>query len=201
MVGRLEGDVIDCARALDEVRRMMDTRPDREVSLEVKLYRTAPTMFLCHTDEVAFVQQYHFWTRRLSDTPVPVLEYRAKETNVPGYPMHRELREHFEFIWQHASVNLHNFLYEEETGPDPGIGRSGLVNAYTDRSAASRRIVYMLENAKREVLIQGISLKSFFGGDAAIPSVMFNLIAAGRVPIRVLLLNPGCLQAEYRGYR
>src|SRR6185437_14632752 len=86
MVGRLEHDVSDAANALAELKRMVENNRAEDVSLEVKLYRLPPTMFLCHTEETAFVQQYHFWTKRLSDTPVPVIEYRARGSNTSGYP-------------------------------------------------------------------------------------------------------------------
>jgi hypothetical protein len=195
--GRLETDVRSTAVALHTLQQQSTNPP---VSFECKLYRLAPTMFLCHMDDVCFMQPYHFWTERIYDTPIPTLEYDARVA-AGAYQMHDELRQHFDLIWEHASVGLTDFLNKACVGTDRGVGELGLVNVFTRRDEAAVRILQLLEGAKKKVLIQGISLKSFFTGGSRLTTQVLDLIAKAQVEIQVLILDPESEQAMYRGYR
>jgi hypothetical protein len=196
--GRLETDVRSAATALAALQA---AAAKVHVSFECKLYRLAPTMFLCHIDEACFVQQYHFWTERLHETPIPVIEYDAHPP--PGsYRMHHELRQHFDLIWDRASVDLVDFVKNACAGTEKAAGELGLDSVFTNRDQAAARMLCLLEGARKRVLIQGISLKSFFTGvSKVIPPKVLDLIAKADVEMQVLVLDPECHQAVYRSYR
>ncbi len=204
-VGRLESDVRNVAEALCELERKCKTVGEStgagaQVEFACKLYRLAPIMFLCHVDSRCFVQQYHFWTDRISGTPVPVLEYGASGESPGAYPMHVELSEHFDLIWEHASVSVSDYLHAASIGTDKGMAQLGLVNIFTDREEAKARILYRLGLARKRVLLQGVSLQSFFSR-GEISEAMYDLIGEGQVDIQVLILDRDCEQAAYRSYR
>lgn len=161
--GRLESDVRNASEALLKLEQKAAELSDTtRVCFEARVYRLAPTMFLCHVDNACFVQQYHFWTNRQNDTPVPTLEYAARPPFAEAYPMHKELKDHFDLIWNHSSVEVAEFLGRADVGDDYGVGQCALTNIYTDRKSAETRMVHLLRNAKHRILVQGISLKSFF---------------------------------------
>jgi hypothetical protein len=202
-VGRLESDVLNAAEAMLKLENLVAQRGADvgvHVAFECRLYRIAPTMFLCHVDDRCFAQQYHFWTERMNDTPIPVFEYGAHSIE-NGYPMHSQLREHFDLIWKHASVSLGEAIRNASVGMESGAGHLALENIFTDPDRAAERMRHLLANARQHVELQGISLKSFFTGGGPLLTQMLELIAAAEVPIRVLLLASSCDQAIYRSYR
>ncbi|HEY6293122.1 MAG TPA: hypothetical protein VI455_16345 [Terriglobia bacterium] len=213
VVGRLDNDVQIAAQALQRLERLAGQNVnDTKVSFQCRLYRLAPIMFLCHVDEVCFVEQYHFWTKRLNETPIPVLQYeRQAAANSSSYPMHEELGEHFDLIWdfsgkdpdresQEVSISVSDYLDHAAVGIDQGAGDFGLVNIFASSNDAGTRMSWLLKNAKKRVLVQGISLKSFFTG-GKLADRMFELIAAGTVDVKALIIDPDCEQATYRSYR
>ena len=201
LVGRLSSDVLDAARALEKLERLANQKQeDTHVTFEARVYRLSPTMFLCHVDHTCFVQQYHYWTKRLKGTPIPVLEYSAQPTARDAYPMHHELGEHFDMVWDFASTPISEFLSRAGIGTDEAIGQCAVLNIFNDRAVAAKRIVQVLEKAENRVWVQGISLKSFFS-NGPLTDKMFDLIATGRADIRVLLLDSTGEQAAYRSYR
>jgi hypothetical protein len=200
-VERLRSDVDAAAKELHHLQKEAASEGTRTgVTFECRLYRLPPILFLCWTDATCYVQQYHFWTSRDNSTPIPVMKYRRLSETEAGYSYHQQMASHFDWIWQHASVALHDYLYDAAIGTDEGLNECGLANIYTD-DRGKDRMVHLLGAATRRVTIQGISLHSFFA-----PGPLFEAIAKlvdeGRVSsVDVLLLDPNCDQARIRSYR
>lgn len=198
---RLKDEVMAVA---GELLRLQETRTSPHVTLQCRLYRLPPALFLCHTDDVCYVQQYHFWTERKSDsdTKIPIVKYARQSSGGGHYPMHDEMEQHFEWIWDNASIPVENYLRHAEIGIDKGAGQSGMAAVYLDHAISKTRILSLLRSAKQRVTIQGISLGSFFS-----PGELFQAIAAlvdvdrATVDVQVLVLDPDSEQAKLRAYR
>jgi hypothetical protein len=129
-----------------------------------------------------------------------VLKFRKLAASPIAYPYHSEMEQHFDWIWEHASISVHDYLDGEEVGTDEGINQCGGVNVYTDPRKASARIIYLLKKARERVSLQGISLHSFFR-PGELREAISGLLEQGEVAVDVLLLDPDSLQAQYRSYR
>jgi hypothetical protein len=221
---RLDDDVVAVARLLRSVRLTLKDRS----SLQVRLYRATPTMFICGLDSGTFVQSYYYWNPRLEGSPIPVMHYLNRDRQGDKVNLHLEMEKHFNFIWEHASIRLDSL--EEEAGPKskvddvvphrphflPDLGKTGvetrgvewgvhasaMENVYTDRFRAALRMQEEIETSKR-IWIQGITLKAFFD-----PSSRLAVSLAKRIKnqkdgddIQILLLDPDCDQAKVRAYR
>ncbi|MBI4338508.1 MAG: hypothetical protein HY680_00985 [Chloroflexi bacterium] len=200
-VVHLTQDVEGAARAL---YRLESTAADKSktthVTLECRLYRLPPLLFLCWTDSVCYVQQYHFWSRRDNRTPMPVLKFLKSDVSDTAYPYHDEMKQHFEWIWENASISVADYLEHSVVGTDEGLNQCGTVNIYTNPKTAHDRMVHLLQKAKDKVSIQGISLSSFFT-PGELFSALYSLVRNENVDIEILLLDPDCEQARYRSYR
>ena len=202
---RLEDDVTTAAKRLHAL--MEQARSNPTVKFECKMYRLVPQSFVVRTDNACYVQPYHFWHRRHDATPIPVLRYRrVKQSAEPRvYDMHAEMQNHFEWIWQWASIPVADFLLNHGVGCDKAMYRCGAVNVYTDSETAWNRIVYLIRDAKERIDIQGITLHSFFRRESIIvPDHPFRrLLEQDKVTIRLLLLDHDydSEQARYRSYR
>jgi len=199
--GHLADDVNAVVEALvklelESKRRIATTR----VSFECHLYRIPPILFLCLVDSACYVQQYHFWSARTTDTPIPILKYGRHAEAVDVYPMHAEMTAHFDWIWTRASIEVSDYYERAVVGIDSGFYECGAVNVYTDHLQAFKRIQWLLENANKKISIEGISLHSFFRAGKLFRAIS-KLVESGQVDIEVLLLDPGCDQAMYRSFR
>ncbi len=207
---RLEGDVKDAAKLLHSIRAELGSRCS---DLDVRMYRLAPTMFMCHVDTGTFVQTYHFWKTRLPKSPIPVFHYRKRGDAHEGLCIHGELGQHFDFIWNHASILLDeldsqttadtstaHFLPRPTRGFEWGAHASGMENMFIDRSRSAARMEEEISRSKR-IWIQGITLKAFFN-DSHIAKTLAKRIAEPNGPdIRIMVLDPNCDQAMFRAYR
>jgi hypothetical protein len=200
---RLETEVRAAAEALYDLQSKAASEKEKPaVSFQCRLYRLPPILFLCWMDSICYVQQYHFWTQRKNDTPIPVLKFRRLAGSSEAYPYHEEMENHFKWIWENASISVEDYVNGIDLGTDEGINQCGAVNVFTDQKTAKDRIKYILKNTKEneKVSIQGISLSSFL-----IPGELFeaitNLVEDGKVDLEVLLLDPEKEQAKYRSYR
>ena len=127
IVGRLSSQVLNAARALEKLEKLAEQKQkETRVTFEAGVYRLGPAMFLCHVDHTCFVQQYHYWTKRVKSTPIPVLEYGARPSGGDVYPMHHELAEHFDTVWKFSSTPIREFLSGAAIGTDEAIGRMPL---------------------------------------------------------------------------
>ena len=207
---RLEGDVLGTARQLRNIREELGALKSK---LQVRVYRLAPTMFVCHFKSVTFVQYYYFWKARLPETPFPVLQFEKRQDAQVATCIHTELEQHFNFIWEHASIPLdqlddqppieptHYFLPQPTRGLEWGAHASGMENVFIDRHLAAQRMIEEIQRSKR-VWIQGITLGAFFN-DSDIANVLKKKIQkrTDGDDIRVMLLDPDCEQARLRAYR
>ncbi len=196
---RLAQDVTAAARDLQQLTAAANPK-QTGVSFECRLYRLPPILFLCWTDPVCYVQQYHFWSSRDNRTPTPVLKYRQLPASSATYPYHKEMEHHFDWIWQHASISLDDYLDAATVGIERGMHECGAVNVYTNSDRARDRIVYLLARAEHRVSIQGISLISYFKV-GALREVLSGILEASKVDVEVLLLDPLSDQAKLRSYR
>ena len=206
---RLEGDVKAAARLLHQIRK--DLGPQASL-LEVRLYGTAPTMFLCHLDSSTFAQSYHFWKTRIAGCPIPVFQYRKRGQSQQGICIHTEMEQHFSFIWKHASVKLDEL--QESGDPDSppghfwprptrglewGAHASGMETVFIDRHRPAVRMQEEIGKSTR-VWIQGITLRAFFD-DSVLARTLAKRISSPNADIRIMLLDPDCDQAKVRAYR
>jgi hypothetical protein len=114
--------------------------------------------------------------------------------------MHAEMTAHFDWIWTKASIEVADYYEKAVVGLDRGLYNCGAVNVYTDHTDALKRIQWLLENARKKISIQGISLHSFFRASKLFRAISKS-VESGQVDIEVLLLDPQCDQAMYRSFR
>lgn len=199
--GHLSDDVNAVVKALVKLESAAKSGVIKTgVSFECHLYRLPPILFLCLVDAACYVQQYHFWSARTTNTPIPVLKYGRHSEVADIYPMHAEMTAHFDWIWTKASIKVSDYYEKAVVGVDRGLNECGAVNVYTDHLEAFKRIQWLLENAKEKVSIQGISLHSFFRAGKLFRAIS-KLVESGQVDLEVLLLDPVCDQAMYRSFR
>ncbi|MBI1765272.1 MAG: hypothetical protein HYR56_27985, partial [Acidobacteria bacterium] len=116
---RLETDVRAAAEALHRLEaEAAKNSSTTGVKFECRLYRLPPIMFLCWIDSICYAQQYHFWSKRDNRTPIPVFKYRRLDAS--AYPYHKEMENHFEWIWKNASIKVSDYLETEVVGTDEG---------------------------------------------------------------------------------
>jgi hypothetical protein len=184
---------------LDLVKLAESKNKETGVTFECRLYRTAPISFLCLVDDVCFVEHYHFWSKRADGTPIPVLKYRRDKKSL--YPMHEQMEQHFNWIWEKASIDIREFKNQVAVGVDSGMSQSSAVNVYTDPLTARERMLYLLEHAEKNVDIQGISLHSFLRERDRLLGALEDLVRRGGVDIRILFIDPSSEQAKFRSFR
>ena len=194
--GRLDRDVEATAQELGKLVKAARNRATGNgagrVTFEFRLYRLAPTMFMCSTDTVSYVQPYYFWPRRQFDVTLPLMRLQ-------GTPLHKAMTDHFDRIWQNASVDGAAWADAFEMGVDKGALESGTVNVFPSHSRGYERMCWLINNAGQRVWVQGISLKSFFEV-GKLYAALRRALERG-VDVRVLLLDPNSEQARYRSYR
>jgi hypothetical protein len=197
--GRLKHDV---DIVIDELLHLTENCKGGRVTFECRLYRLPPVLFLCLTDSACYVQQYHFWSSRLDNKSFPIIRLHNVQTAGGLQSLHAELEQHFNWIWDKASIGLAEYQTQWSRGVDKGIAQSGMVNAFTDPSEGFNRMHYLLTSAKKKVCIQGNSLHSFFNrSDQRLYGALSTLLSQGEVEIYLLFLNPDCEQAKFRAFR
>jgi hypothetical protein len=199
LIERLDSDVHAAAKDLHKLST--EARPEKTgVRFECRLYTLPPIMFLCSADSVGYVQQYHFWSSRDNDTPTPVLKFRRLSGSASKYPYLAEMEHHFNWIWEHASVPVFDYLFGAVVGSDQGIKQCACESVFTDPIKARDRIVHLLKSANERVSIQGISLHSFFE-HGPLCEALTILVENKKADLEVLLLDPKSDQAQYRSFK
>jgi len=197
--GRLKHDV---DVAIDELLRLHAKCRQDNVKFECRLYRLPPILFLCLTDSASYVQQYHFWSSRLDNKSFPVLRFQNIQSAGGLQSLHAELEQHFNWIWENASVALEAYCKQWSLGPDKGVSQAGILNVFTDPVDGLTRMQRLLEGAQNRVCLQGISLHSFFNrSNPRLYQLISALLMKDQVEVEVLLLNPASEQALFRAYR
>lgn len=193
----LVADVLLTAQTLQDFMKTIPTSPEAGISFEVRLYRLPPQLFLLSTDKVSYVMPYYFW-RGAEDMPL------FKLANIEAQ-LSQGMYDHFDLIWQKASISLEQFLEEHHVGLDKGMYECGAINVYDSLEKARKRILHLLGNVEERVYIQGISLNSTLGGiDGSQPDdllhVIGDLVRRGK-EVKILLLDPESEQAKFRAFR
>lgn len=195
--GRLDEDVTATARRLGDLAREARDRAvggdGGRVRFAFRLYRLPPTLFLCSTDNVSFVQPYYFWARRQFDVTVPMMR-------LEGTPLHSAMADHFDLVWDTASVDGEAWLEANQVGLDKGALEVGATNVFTRPGKGYERMCWLIEHAQERVWLQGISLKSFFE-PGKLHAALRRAMRRDEVDVRILLLDPDCEQARFRSYR
>jgi hypothetical protein len=195
LAGRLESDLKATAAHLVElVNAARDGHASTGVSFDFRLYHLPPTLFVCKTDRACYVQPYYYWSRRDPKASLPLAKLAENSTLQDG------IENHFRVIWEHGSTDGCEWFAGSHVGTDKGIHETGVVNVFSDAGSARRRMLWMLQNAKAEVDVQGISLHSFFSRGELFKTLQ-ELVKREGMRIRVLVLDPECDQAQQRSFR
>ncbi len=201
VAGRLKTDVIQTAQHLRVLQNIARAKASSTgVRFEFRLYRVPPIMFLCRTDMVSYVQQYHFWAVREADVPIPVLRYRGLPEASGERSMHKETEIHFDWLWDKASISAEEFQDHKAVGIDRGMYSVGATNVFNDPSEARERLLWHIRHSKKRLYLQGISLKSYFDRGELLAAIK-AVVDRDEVDIRILILNPECEQAYFRSFR
>lgn len=201
VAGRLHAEVMQTAEHLFELEKLaIQQREKTKVSFEFRLYRLPPTLFLCRTDTVSYVQQYYFWASRYTAVPIPVLRYRGKPERKWSDTLHGQMSDHFNWIWEKGAITAQEFLEGRAVGTDKGLLQSAVANVFTDPDEALQRMLWLLQGAKRHVYIQGVSLHSFFAHGSLFQAIS-SLVDREDLEVKCLILDPQSEQAKYRAYR
>jgi hypothetical protein len=198
IVSRLMTDVQEVVKELEKL--MSRSLSNVNVKIECRLYQLPPTLFLCSVNDVCYMQPYFFWSKR-QEIPVPVMKFvKNPDDQLQEDQLQHQLNEHFDWIWNQASISLDEFRNQNILGVDKGMRQSAAINVFLDRSESRKRIEQMLKHAKKDVWIQGISLQSFFSPGPLFTEIV-NLISEGVVRVHVLLIDPESEQAKLRSFR
>jgi hypothetical protein len=201
VAGRLYAEVIQTAEHLFELETLARKQCERtRVSFEVRLYRLPPTLFLCRTNTVSYVQQYYFWSSRYTAVPIPILRYRGKPDRQWSDTLHGQMADHFNWIWEKGSITAREFHEGKALGIEKGLLLAGAVNVFADPNDALQRMLWLLQGAKKRVYVQGISLHSFFA-HGQLFQAMAKLASQDGIEVKCLILDPKSEQAKYRAYR
>jgi hypothetical protein len=182
---RLRRDVEDTAETLQKLKAIVNQQANPLVTFDFRFYRLPPQLFVCRTDKSSFVQPYYFWETRHDEVPVPLLRYSDSAA------LHTGTRNHFEIIWEHASVIASDYLEGKETGFDRGVHETGITNIYTDLDVARERMEWVVREASNRLYIMGISLNTFFKpGGSLLATIQRAIEKNPQLDVKVLLLNP-----------
>lgn len=170
-------------------------------NFEVKMYRTSPIFYMIWTPNVAFVQQYYFRPKHKADVKIPVLRY-VPNTSLMKPSIHAELKFHFKWIWNNASVSIAEYQNESSQGVFEAIRKTNIQNIIYGSSNGKSRIIHLIKSSKSEVWIKGITLKTFFSdqGRGGFKNAIVNACLEG-VKIRMMILDPDSEQALIRSYK
>ncbi len=192
----LRNDVERAISTLEELRKDIS-------HLHARLYRTAPILWLVQTDRVSYLEQYHFWPDYNPDLNLPVLRYEAQGTSAESPDsidsMHEQLEQHFNFVWDHCSIDLEEYSDRITIGSDEAIEKAGIGNIYFDRDIARERLVSLIGATEELLCIKGVTLHSFLS-DGPLREALWSAIQRG-VKTQLLLIDPDCEQAKIRAFR
>lgn len=172
-----------------------------EVQFAVKLYRLSPIMFMFRTNFVSFVQQYYFRPIHESGLKIPIAKY-TKSDEPDRSSVHDELEEHFNWIWNNASITIEDYYVKHIRGPFNAIKDASITNIYyKNQEDRRKRIEYLVSESKNILWIKGISLKSFFQLDSDLYYALRKTCKKKDIDVRILLIDPSCEQARIRSFR
>ena len=199
----------DVHASMQKLKIAQENNVVQNVNFEVKLYRTPPILFMIRTQCVSFIQHYYFRPSHESNVPIPLLRYQQ-----PPIPdkrsVHGELNEHFQWIWDKASISVDEYIEEFSRGTFRACYSSSINNMYLeerirdieDQDESRRsRINYIIKNTKHRLWIKGITLHRYFMLGSDLFSSIKKVCQKKEVDIRILLINPESCQAKMRSFR
>jgi len=168
-----------------------------------RVYNAAPTCFLVVTDQHTYVELYHYGEPRagLIGGNFPLLKFPTVS------PLAADLGSHFDYIWDEHSNDLSELVDAHMVGVSKNAWECKIMNVFPTRSDADDRIAYLLQSAKGEVRLIGISMRDFFFGGRRFHSILRQICRPAEgssetgVAVKALLLDPLCEQGKLRSER
>jgi hypothetical protein len=168
---------------------------DASVSFAFRFYQVPPICFLVRTDVSSYVQSYYFWDSRDPATPMPLVRF-AKESE-----LHHGMGKHFEWLWNNASISSQRYIEQHRVGADKGLRERGVINMFHTAKDAVDRILWLIGHTEEVLYLQGFSLRAYFDGDGQFYRTIRKVAEKKKVKIKVLLIDPNSVQAQYRSWR
>lgn len=197
--GSLENSALESIKTLQRLVALAQGK--NFIKFDVRLYRTAPMLFLVHTDFVSYVQQYHFGGENNLNRNAPIICFHGRKSNdIQVCSMQERMEAHFDYLWENSSVGPDDYLKNHAQGCDIAIRRANVANMYYDPFLWKKRVFHLMESANERLYLKGITLHSFFSDGELFDS--FSKVA-GRpgLKVRVMLIDPECEQAKMRSFR
>ena len=195
---RLSSDLDYTTRTLALMgRRVSQQSRPGNATFAFRLYRIPPGIFLLRTNTTSYVQPYYFWKSHESKSSLPVFRLNDAEE----IALHSGMKDHFDFIWESASISSSEYLEQYQLGIGKGIHQSGAINVFSTAEEGKNRILWLIRNTKKRLYIQGFSLNSYFDNQSSLYAAIRERVKKGDVEIKILLINPKSLSAIYRSYR
>ena len=119
-------------------------KSETKVDFEFRLYQLPPQWFLLSTDWVSYIEPYYFWASRAADASMPLLRCGDSQNT----QLHRGMHDHFELIWDYASITSSGAVEEYNRGVDEGLHQCGLINVFHDHREARPRLTWLINQAK-----------------------------------------------------
>lgn len=179
------------------------------VEFDVKLYRLPPILFMIRTNNVSFVQQYYFRPSHETTVSIPVLKYHRSDTS-NEITVHDELENHFNWIWDSASISLEEYIEGYSRGTFRACINANISNIFLEERIReiqdknrSRigRLKHLIGKTKKRLWIKGITLTSYFSLESELYKVILKVCKQSDIDVRILLLDPECRQAKIRSFR
>lgn len=190
----------DVKYSIDYFQKLEGLSAGKNIRLEARLYRSDPFLYLVWTPAVCFVQQYYFRPRRSSLFNVPIFKCESRSNIHPTeFSAHDELRFHFDWVWNHASVPVSEYRLNYGIGVDSAIREANIQNIYYDPKRSEQRILHLIDKTTEVLYIKGVSLHSFFRHGKLFKAFL-NACKRG-VTVKVQLIDPESEQAKYRSFR
>jgi hypothetical protein len=191
---RLKDYILYTAKGIGRLKELLeeDESNDSKITIELRFYRVPPQFSICSSNKVSFAQPYYL-SRNQVQYILPI--WRGDSTT----KLHHALKEHFEALWNLASISATEVSSQHSLGVDRGLHEGGIVNIYSDPTTAQARMLWLLRNAKYRVWVSGISLAPMFG--PRLYEQMESLVGRGTVDVRLLILDPESEQAYLKTYR
>jgi hypothetical protein len=196
---KLDKDVRNIIGYLQKLKESLLRSGSTKVIFEFRLYTVAPLLSLFATDKVSFVHPFYFWAERGRSAHMPVMACYDKD-RPEGASLHDGMRDHFDWIWENASISSDEFLEKHIIGVERAMYQAKTLNVFVDLGKRDKRILWLVRNTKQQLNIQGLSLATWFNRGPLYEALQEAIIER-QTPMKVLVLDPDSDQAQYWSYR
>lgn len=179
-----------------------DCDKNQKAKFEARVYRVCPISHLVITDNVIYLESYHFRPRHKERANL-VLKIRFDEKKNSLY---KELEYHFDRIWSSEILSeslINNYIHHYH-GNEKALREASIANSFFDPAVSRNRIISIIEEADKYLLIKGISLHSFFSYGSDIYKALIRKIIQKQGEefiVRILIINPDSHEAKLRSFR